>query len=88
MTAAYMTRCVYLTFFGEYRGGETLAHPPDEGAVAHDVHAPGGAPTRPAHGAPYAHGEHDAHDARTAATTPTAVMAVCPTSRDLASRSR
>ena len=22
MTAAYMTRCVYLTFFGEYRGHE------------------------------------------------------------------
>ena len=27
MTAAYMTRCVYLTFFGEYRGGEPLAQP-------------------------------------------------------------
>ena len=23
MTAAYMTRCIYLTFFGEYRGGAT-----------------------------------------------------------------
>ena len=25
MTAAYMTRCVYLTFFGEYRGGARAA---------------------------------------------------------------
>ncbi len=53
MTAAYMTRCVYLTFHGEYRG----AHAPHEildvdeaehdpidtpASVAHDaeVHAP------------------------------------------------
>jgi NADH-quinone oxidoreductase subunit L len=28
MTAAYMTRCTYLTFFGEYRGGH--AHDPHE----------------------------------------------------------
>ncbi|MEZ5171126.1 MAG: NADH-quinone oxidoreductase subunit L [Acidimicrobiia bacterium] len=28
MTAAYMTRCVYLTFFGEYRGSE---HPHESG---------------------------------------------------------
>jgi NADH-quinone oxidoreductase subunit L len=26
MTAAYMTRCIYLTFFGEYRGGHADAH--------------------------------------------------------------
>ena len=26
MTAAYMTRCVYLTFFGEYRGGHAEEH--------------------------------------------------------------
>ncbi len=31
MTAAYMTRCVYLTFFGEFRGGH---HAPHE-AVSH-----------------------------------------------------
>ncbi len=31
MTAAYMTRCIYLTFFGEFRGG---AHHPVE-AVSH-----------------------------------------------------
>ena len=26
LTAAYMTRCIYLTFFGEYRGGHAEAH--------------------------------------------------------------
>jgi NADH-quinone oxidoreductase subunit L len=34
MTAAYMTRCIYLTFFGEYRGGHDL----HAGADAHDAH--------------------------------------------------
>ena len=28
LTAAYMTRCIYLTFFGEYRGG--TSHPADD----------------------------------------------------------
>jgi NADH-quinone oxidoreductase subunit L len=32
MTAAYMTRCVYLTFFGEYRGGHS-AHEVDHDSV-------------------------------------------------------
>src|SRR3954451_11945625 len=36
MTAAYMTRCIYLTFFGEYRGGhdlhaEVVAHVEEHG---------------------------------------------------------
>ena len=52
MTAAYMTRCVYLTFWGEYRGGHSHAgehideaeHLPDEDGV-------------PAHG----HDDHGAH---------------------------
>ncbi len=30
MTAAYMTRCVYLTFFGEFRGGHHDAHGHDD----------------------------------------------------------
>jgi NADH-quinone oxidoreductase subunit L len=40
MTAAYMTRTVYLTFFGEYRGNS--AHPADDahGHPAHDTHGP------------------------------------------------
>ena len=52
MTAAYMTRCIYLTFFGEYRGGHAArATRPASGARArstastrrsrstHDAHA-------------------------------------------------
>jgi NADH-quinone oxidoreductase subunit L len=40
MTAAYMTRCVYLTFFGEYRGGhslesEVVAHVAQHGDTEH-----------------------------------------------------
>ena len=35
MTAAYMTRCVYLTFFGEYRGGHAST---DEADHEHETH--------------------------------------------------
>jgi len=46
MTACYMTRCVYLTFFGEYRGGhahgpvdEAEHLPPEDGRdLAHEPH--------------------------------------------------
>jgi NADH-quinone oxidoreductase subunit L len=54
MTAAYMTRVVYLTFFGEYRGGRAVAA---HSAAAHDTHAPAGHAVAAAHDA---HG-HDAH---------------------------
>jgi NADH-quinone oxidoreductase subunit L len=33
LTAAYMTRCVWLTFFGEYRGGH---HEPDVGELGYE----------------------------------------------------
>jgi NADH-quinone oxidoreductase subunit L len=45
LTAAYMTRCVYLTFFGEYRGGHAHDHEPalvgahaGEGDELHEHH--------------------------------------------------
>jgi NADH-quinone oxidoreductase subunit L len=61
MTAAYMTRVVYLTFFGEYRGNRpAVAH----GAIAaHDDHAAVSvhAVQTTAHAAVDAHG-HDADD--------------------------
>jgi NADH-quinone oxidoreductase subunit L len=53
MTAAYMTRCVYLTFFGEYRGdhGHAVAgHGDDDahaGAHAHEPHESNGLITIP-----------------------------------------
>ena len=43
MTAAYMTRCVYLTFFGEYRGGHhgeahaDVTHAEGDELVEHDL---------------------------------------------------
>jgi NADH-quinone oxidoreductase subunit L len=64
MTAAYMTRCIYLTFFGEYRGGHHDVHDA-EGAgdelVEHhlaedqnDDYLPGFGPHADAHhGAPH-----------------------------------
>jgi NADH-quinone oxidoreductase subunit L len=55
MTAAYMTRCIYLTFFGEYRGGhadhradaagegdELVEHHLAEEQADLDAHAPAG----------------------------------------------
>ncbi len=52
MTAAYMTRCMYLTFFGEYRGGHADAHghgiehaPPE--AHPHEPHESNGLITFP-----------------------------------------
>ena len=35
MTAAYMTRCIYLTFFGEYRGGTRRTRTTSDG-LEHD----------------------------------------------------
>jgi NADH-quinone oxidoreductase subunit L len=57
MTAAYMTRCVYLTFFGEYRGG----HEPH--AVAHvdeAEHDPADTPAAVDHDA-LAHAPHESN---------------------------
>ena len=40
MTAAYMTRCIYLTFFGEYRGNSSHTADDAHGHPAHDTHGP------------------------------------------------
>ncbi len=60
MTAAYMTRCVYLTFWGEYRG----AHPPEaEPHIAeHDPAEDVGDPHAPlAHGDDHVHVPHESN---------------------------
>ncbi len=49
LTAAYMTRCIYLTFFGEYRGGHS-----HEGELEHDAHVT-------AHEVEVEHAEEHAH---------------------------
>jgi NADH-quinone oxidoreductase subunit L len=42
LTAFYMGRLLFLTFFGDYRGAAVAAHTPDPSAhAAHDAHAPG-----------------------------------------------
>ncbi|NBP53988.1 MAG: NADH-quinone oxidoreductase subunit L [Actinobacteria bacterium] len=54
MTAAYMTRATYLTFFGEPRGAAAGEHHEEEG---HDAHAAGHG-----HDAHHGHDDHDGHD--------------------------
>ena len=57
LTAAYMTRATYLTFFGEPRGASAGEHH-DEHGDTHDSHAAHGDD----HGAHDAHASHDSHD--------------------------
>ncbi len=57
LTAAYMTRVIMLTFFGEYRGGG--AHDDHGHDDAHDTHA--AADHDDAHDTHDAHGHDDAH---------------------------
>jgi NADH-quinone oxidoreductase subunit L len=54
LTAAYMTRATYLTFFGEARGAAAGEHH-EEAHDAHGAHA--------AHDSHDAHAAHDSHDA-------------------------
>ena len=58
MTAAYMTRCIYLTFFGEYRGGAHADVHADE--AEHDASEVG----------EDAHGAHGPHESGPAITVP------------------
>jgi NADH-quinone oxidoreductase subunit L len=60
LTAAYMTRATYLTFFGEPRGAAAGEHHDDE----HDAHASDDDHGHDAHGHDaHAHDSHAAHDA-------------------------
>jgi NADH-quinone oxidoreductase subunit L len=60
LTAAYMTRATYLTFFGEARGAAAGEHH-DEHHDAHDSHD-----SHDAHDAHVSHDAHDAHDSHDA----------------------
>jgi NADH-quinone oxidoreductase subunit L len=64
MTAAYMARCVWLTFYGEYRGGH---HPVDE----HPGHVPGVSPEVAEHVA-----HESPHESEPAITIPLIVLTV------------
>ena len=65
MTTACMTHCVYLTFFGEYRGGHEpdVDHAPAHGAPAHGAPVPMAVGAAVAHGHDAGHGAHDDHGA-------------------------
>ena len=58
MTAAYMTRATYLTFFGEPRGASAGEHHDDGHGDAHAAHD-----SHDTHGAHDSHDSHDTHDA-------------------------
>jgi len=63
LTAAYMTRATYLTFFGEARGAAAGEHH-DEGHATghgHDAHDDHGHDAHAAHGAHDSHDDHGAH---------------------------
>lgn len=68
MTAAYMTRATYLTFFGEARGASAGEHH-DEHAPAHDAHD-----SHDAHAAD--HGDHGPHESGWRITLPLVLLAV------------
>ena len=80
MTACYMTRCVYLTFFGEYRGGHHDAHGHDTHAAhghdAHDAHdqADFDAHAVPGFGSHDDHGHGDPHESNNIILIPLYVL--------------
>jgi NADH-quinone oxidoreductase subunit L len=73
LTAAYMTRCVYLTFFGEYRGGHASS---DEADLEHETHVT-------AHEVEVEHAEEHAHagphESGPLLTVPLIILAVLST---------
>ncbi len=83
LTAAYMTRCIWLTFFGEYRGGH---HEPDVGEfgyepVGEDIDAEvAELAARGGHGTAVAvaSGGHDAHGAGTPTVWPATPVPMAP----------
>ena len=78
LTAAYMTRATYLTFFGSPRGaaaGEHADHPDDAHAQTHDAHAAHDDHSHDVH----AHDDHahsGPHESGLLITVPIAILAV------------
>ena len=56
LTAAYMTRATYLTFFGQARGASAGEHDTHDSHSSHDAHS--------SHDSHDAHASHDAHDTK------------------------
>ncbi len=76
MTAAYMTRATYLTFFGEPRGASAGENSHD----SHDAHATHDSPaTHDAHDSPATHdsgGSHGPHESGLLITVPLMILSV------------
>jgi NADH-quinone oxidoreductase subunit L len=62
MTAAYMTRCIYLTFHGEYRGARHPAQEHTHGAAAAHADADAGRQGGHANGHEGGHADHGPHE--------------------------
>ena len=74
MTAAYMTRATYLTFFGEPRGAAAGEHHEEEGhdAHGHDAHATDHGHDDHGHDA---HASHGPHESNAFITVPLVILA-------------
>ena len=68
MTAAYMTRATYLTFFGEPRGVLAGGHHEEEHHDVHDAHASD-------HGGHETHASHGPHESNALITVPLVILA-------------
>ena len=77
LTAAYMTRATYLTFFGEARGAAAGEHH-DEGHATdhgHDAHDDHGHDAHAAHDSHDDHGAHGPHESPKLITIPLVILA-------------
>jgi len=78
LTAAYMTRATYLTFFGEPRGASAGEHHEEESHdshASHDDHADHGHDTHDSHDAHDAHASHGPHESGWLITVPLIILA-------------
>jgi NADH-quinone oxidoreductase subunit L len=85
MTSFYMFRLLFMTFFGEYRGGNVEHHHDDHtvqhAAKQHDAHVPHDAHATASHahhdaGHHDAHGAHAIHESPSVMTIPLIVLAI------------
>ena len=76
LTAAYMTRATYLTFFGEPRGASAGEHHDEHDSHAsHDAHADHGHDAHATHDSHDAHGAHGPHESGWIITVPLIILA-------------
>ena len=79
LTAAYMTRATYLTFFGEPRGASAGEHHEEEAHGAHDAHDDHSDHGHDAHAAHDSHDDHASHGPRESGWLITAPLIILAT---------